>query len=131
VSKQREEFAAEHLEKGGSAAAALGKRFIAVETVQGKKGAEQYAHGYDTIRQACDALAEATKQGALPEFVLDLEKGVRHDLDIAVAVAPKGVNARMITMPRSEAAALAEYIGAVTRDDIAARAFKRIVAASK
>jgi hypothetical protein len=131
VSKQSEEFAAEHLEKGASAAVATGKRFIAVETVQGKKGAEQFAHGYDTIRQACDALAEATKQGALPEFVLDLEKGIRHDLDVSVAVAPKGVDARTVVLPGGQLRALVEDIGDYVRDPLAQRAMKFLRAASR
>lgn len=128
---ERKERIAEHLEKGDSAVLGIGKRFIAVETVQGKKGAEQYAHGYDTIRQACDALADAVKQGALPEFVLDLDTGTKHDLDVNVAVTPRGVGARVVVLAGSELEALIDYVGAVVKNDVAARAFRRLRAALK
>jgi hypothetical protein len=128
---ERKERIVEHLEKGDSAVLGLGKRFIAVETVQGKKGAEQYAHGYDTIRQACDALAEAVKQGALPEFVLDLDTGTKHDLDVNVSVTPQGVDARTVVLPRPHLRALIEDVEPYVRDEIAKRAMKRLRVAAK
>lgn len=132
ATEKREETLKEHLTdalKGGAMKVLVGHRFVAVETVQGKKGAEQFAHGHDTIRQACDALSAAMQDGALPEFVLDLDQGSRVEIDAHSIVVPQGVNAKVVVLPGGDLEALVAYVGAVLKNDPAARAFKRLKAA--
>lgn len=80
-------------------------RFVSVE--HDKMTSDRYAKGHKSLRGACNHLARSVQEGDtfVPEFILDLDSGDRHELDLFVHVAPKSVDAVSVMLPRALAAA--------------------------
>lgn len=80
-------------------------RFVSIE--HDKVTSDRYAKGHKSLRGACNHLARSVQEGDtfLPEFILDLDNGDRHELDLFVHVAPKSVDAVSVMLPRALAAA--------------------------
>jgi hypothetical protein len=83
-------------------------RFVSIE--HDKTTSDRYAKGHKSLRGACNHLARSVQEGDtfLPEFILDLDTGERHELDLFVHVAPKSVDAVSIMLPRMLARAAAQ-----------------------
>jgi hypothetical protein len=80
-------------------------RFVSIE--HDKMTSDRYAKGHKSLRGACNHLARSVQEGDtfLPEFILDLDSGDRHELDLFVHVAPKTVDAVSVMLPRALALA--------------------------
>lgn len=74
-------------------------RFVSIE--HDKTTDDRFAKGHKTIRGACGHLQRAVAEGDpfVPEFILDLDTGERHELDLLVTVVPKSVEAVVVVMP--------------------------------
>lgn len=80
-------------------------RFVSIE--HDKMTEDRFAKGHKTIRGACGHLSRAMREGDpfTPEFILDLDTGQRHELDLFVTVAPKTADAVVVVLSREMAAA--------------------------
>lgn len=76
-------------------------RFVSIE--RDVVTMNRYAQGHKSLRGASSHMARAVESGEayVPEFVLDLDTGEMHEIDLFVHVAPKSVNAVAVMMPRS------------------------------
>ena len=97
-------------------------RFVSIE--RDKQTEDRFVKGHKTIRGACGHLSRAVEEGApfTPEFILDLDTGERHELDLFVTVAPKSVGAVAIVMPLPMARAAAHSLVGIDLHEAALQA---------
>jgi hypothetical protein len=97
-------------------------RFVSIE--RDKQTTDRFAKGHKTMRGACGYLSRAVESGDpfVPEFVLDLDTGERHELELFVTVAPKAAEAVMIVMPLPMAQATASSLRDTTLHEPARQA---------
>lgn len=81
-------------------------RYVSVE--RDKITSERYVKGHGSMRSACNYLAAATEEGEgfIPELVIDLDTGVKSELDLLAFVYPKTIDAVGVMLPRPVAEAL-------------------------
>jgi hypothetical protein len=89
-------------------------RFVSIES--DKLTHDRYAKGHKSLRGACNHLARAVEEGEayVPEMVVDLDTGTRHELDLIAFVAPKEVNAVGLMLPRQLAETLRSIVSTTT-----------------
>lgn len=87
-------------------------RFIAIE--RAKTGDDRYATGHKTLRGACNHLSRALEEGEtfIPEYIIDLDTGERHELDVFAAVVPKSVAAVSLVLPPGTVSAILSALDA-------------------
>lgn len=85
------------------------EKIVAIE--RDAQTSDTYLSTHKNLRAACDYLASTVGMGYQPEFLLDLDTGERHDLDLIAFVTPKSVDGVGVLLPRSVAQGLADYLG--------------------